>query len=171
MFEEYYKILELSNNATQDEIKKAYKKMAIKYHPDKNPDNKEEAEEKFKKVAEAYEILSNPDKYRNQQFKQNFNHGFVDPHVIFSQIFKDMNLNSGTPFGQGIHININGNGGGIPRNIVRSSSTRIENGKKIETIQETINGVTRQRVQITEMNAPNIHNIHNIQNVIFRNSR
>jgi molecular chaperone DnaJ len=58
---DYYEILEISKNANADEIKKAYRKMAIKYHPDKNPGDKV-AEEKFKEAAEAYEILSNPEK-------------------------------------------------------------------------------------------------------------
>ncbi len=58
---DYYEILQINRNASQDEIKKAYRKMALKYHPDKNPDNKQ-AEEKFKEAAEAYEVLSDPQK-------------------------------------------------------------------------------------------------------------
>lgn len=58
---DYYEILEITKSASADEIKKAYRKMAIKYHPDKNPGDKT-AEEKFKEAAEAYEILSSPDK-------------------------------------------------------------------------------------------------------------
>jgi len=58
---DYYEVLGISKGATQEEIKKAYRKLALKYHPDKNPDDKE-AENKFKEAAEAYEILSNPDK-------------------------------------------------------------------------------------------------------------
>jgi len=58
---DYYEILGISKGASADEIKKAYRKMAIKYHPDKNPDDKN-AEAKFKEAAEAYEVLSNADK-------------------------------------------------------------------------------------------------------------
>ena len=58
---DYYEVLGVGRNASADEIKKAYRKAAIKYHPDKNPGDKE-AEEKFKEAAEAYDVLSNPEK-------------------------------------------------------------------------------------------------------------
>jgi DnaJ family protein B protein 6 len=59
---EYYKVLEVSEDCDQDQIKKAYKKLALKWHPDKNPGNVKAAEEKFKEIGEAYSVLSDPDK-------------------------------------------------------------------------------------------------------------
>ena len=64
---DYYEVLGISKSATDDEIKKAYRKIAIKYHPDRNPGNKE-AEEKFKEAAEAYDVLHDPQK--RQQYDQ-----------------------------------------------------------------------------------------------------
>ena len=79
-YKDYYKILGVDKSASQDEIKKAFRKLANKYHPDKNPGNKE-AEEKFKEATEAYEVLSDADKRRNyDQFGHAaFSRGGGDP--------------------------------------------------------------------------------------------
>lgn len=59
---DYYKILQVERNAKDDDLKKAYRKLAMKWHPDKNPNNKKEAEAKFKQISEAYDVLSDPQK-------------------------------------------------------------------------------------------------------------
>ena len=84
---DYYEILGVNKNATDEELKKAFRKMAKKYHPDANPDSKKEAEAKFKEVNEAYEVLSNPQK--RQMYDQ---FGTVDPNAGFG---------GGGPFGGG----------------------------------------------------------------------
>ena len=74
-FKDYYETLEVGRNSSDDEIKKAYRKLARKYHPDVNPDNKS-AEEKFKELQEAYEVLSDGDKRRRyDQLGANWKHG------------------------------------------------------------------------------------------------
>lgn len=59
---DYYHILRVNPNASEEDLKKAYKRLAMKWHPDKNPDNKKEAEAKFKQISEAYDVLSDPHK-------------------------------------------------------------------------------------------------------------
>ncbi|MFH1411551.1 MAG: molecular chaperone DnaJ [Candidatus Omnitrophota bacterium] len=96
MAKDYYELLGISRDETEEDIKKAYRKLAVKYHPDKNPGNKE-AEEKFKEISHAYEVLSNPEKRkRYDQFGENaFQYGgsgggfggFHDPFDIFQDVF------------------------------------------------------------------------------------
>ncbi|TGU74508.1 J domain-containing protein [Geomonas terrae] len=85
---DYYEVLGLKKGASADEIKRAYRKLAVKYHPDKNPGNKE-AEERFKEINEAYAVLSDPQK--KEQFDQ---FGSTNFHQRFSQedIFRGFNV-------------------------------------------------------------------------------
>ncbi|MFA6026953.1 MAG: DnaJ domain-containing protein, partial [Ignavibacteriaceae bacterium] len=77
---DYYEILGVAKTATADEVKKAYRKIAMQFHPDRNPDNKE-AEEKFKEATEAYEVLSDVTKrQRYDQFGHSGMHGGQDFH-------------------------------------------------------------------------------------------
>src|SRR6056300_606413 len=99
---DFYEILGLSKGASADEIKKAYRKIAIKYHPDKNPDDKE-AEEKFKEAAEAYEVLSSPEKrqkydqFGHQAFSQGG--GGDGHHMNMDDIFSNFGDIFGGAFG------------------------------------------------------------------------
>ena len=144
---DYYEVLGVAKNANADEIKKAYRKAAIKYHPDKNPGDKE-AEEKFKEAAEAYDVLSTPDKRaRYDQFGHagmsgaagggaggfgGFGGGF-SMEDIFSQ-FGDI---FGGHFGGGFRTS--GSAGG--RRVNRGSDIRI---KVRLTLQEIAEGVTKK---------------------------
>uniref|UniRef100_A0A6C0H3H8 J domain-containing protein n=1 Tax=viral metagenome TaxID=1070528 RepID=A0A6C0H3H8_9ZZZZ len=146
-------ILGLEGNASPEEIKKAYKKMALKYHPDRqeqtlSDEEKKNAEEKFKQVSEAYELLMNPEKFNNFNNGPHGFGGFVDPSELFNQIFRDMNMNQGNPFSnmQGFHVNFNNPG--FNNNVMRSSSVFFINGQRIEKVSETVNGVTHEHTII-----------------------
>lgn len=135
---DYYEVLGVSKSATADEIKKAYRKLAIQYHPDKNPDNPE-AEDKFKEAAEAYEVLSNPDKKaRYDQFGHQglggnggFGGGGMNMEDIFSQF--------GDIFGGGGFGSFFGGGGG--RRTKKGTNLRV---KLKLNLQEIANGVEKK---------------------------
>src|SRR5690606_1512485 len=135
---DYYDILGISRTADQAEIKSAYRKLAIKYHPDKNPDSKE-AEEKFKEAAEAYEILSNPEKrQRYDRFGHSgggaggFGGGGMNMEDIFSQ-FGDIFGGGGSPF----ESFFGGGGQRGGRRVTKGSNLRI---KVKLTLQEIAKG-------------------------------
>lgn len=134
MKEDYYDILGVSKDASESEIKRAYRKLAIKYHPDKNPDNPE-AEEKFKQAAEAYEVLSDAEKKaRYDQFgHQAFEGGGfgggggMNMEDIFSQF--------GDIFGG---FGGFGGGGGTRRRTVRGTDMRVRVKLTLEEIAEGV---------------------------------
>ncbi len=138
---DYYDVLGVSKNASDDEMKKAYRKLAIKYHPDKNPDNPE-AEEKFKEAAEAYEVLTNPDKRARYD---RFGHdgmraggggaGGMNMDDIFSQ-FGDIFGGGGSPF----ESFFGGGGGGRSR---QRKGTNLRVKLKL-TLDEIANGVEKK---------------------------
>lgn len=165
-FDKYYKILDIKHESTKDDIKRAYKKKAMEFHPDKNPENKEEAEKKFKEVAEAYEILSNKEKYQNIPSSRNHNYSQIDPNEIFNKIFRDMNISKQGFNTGGFSFNI----GGFPTNIntsfsMQSTQVTIQNGKKIEKISKTQNGVTTTQTIITDLANGNKQIINNNLNI------
>lgn len=154
---DYYEVLGVSKDAADDQIKKAYRQAAIKFHPDKNPGNKE-AEEKFKEAAEAYDVLSNADKKaRYDQFGHAANassaSGGGDPYgggyggygggfgggFSMDDIFERFGNIFGGHFGGGGY-----GGGGAPQN--RGGDLRI---KVSLTLAEVVKGVTK-KLKITK---------------------
>ncbi|HEX7365971.1 MAG TPA: molecular chaperone DnaJ [Pelobium sp.] len=144
---DYYDILGVSKGASADEIKKAYRKMAIKYHPDKNPDDKG-AEEKFKEAAEAYEVLSNPEKkQRYDQFGHagaqggfgGYGGGSMNMEDIFSQFGDIFGGGGGSPFDSFFGGGGQSRGGG--RRVQKGTNLRI---KVKLTLEEIANGVEKK---------------------------
>ena len=165
-FKDYYKILGVEKSATKDEIKKAYRKLAMKYHPDRNPGNKA-SEEKFKEITEAHEVLSDPEKRKkydtlgaNWKQYQNTGRGFDDffsqfggrhgssrgNSFEFSGDLGDLfgNMSGFSDFFDGFFVGGRKGFGGFNR-----SSAQNQKGQDLEamlyiTLEEAYNGATKE---------------------------
>ncbi|WP_341834790.1 molecular chaperone DnaJ [Chitinophaga pollutisoli] len=152
---DFYEILGVSKTASQDEIKKAYRKVAMQFHPDRNPGNKE-AEEKFKEAAEAYEVLSDPDK--RAQYDR-FGHAGMgnrggyggSGHMNMDDIFS----NFGDIFGEDIFGSFfggggqRGGGGGRRQRGTRGSNLRVKIKLNFEEIAKGSNKKIKVKKYVT----------------------
>lgn len=137
---DYYEVLGVDKNASAEDIKKAYRKKAIQYHPDKNPGDKE-AEEKFKEAAEAYEVLSDPQKrQRYDQFGMagmqgsgGFGGGGMSMEDIFTH-FGDIFQGAGFDLGDIGEMFMGGRGGGRGQRVRRGSDMRVKVHLTLEEI-------------------------------------
>ena len=141
MKEDYYEILGVTKNASASEIKKAYRKKAIQYHPDKNPGDKT-AESNFKKAAEAYEVLSDPNK--KSKYDQ-FGHSAFDGAGGFGggggMNMDDIFSQFGDIFGSAFGSSFGGFGGGGGQRVSKGSNLRIRVKLNLD---EIINGVEKK---------------------------
>jgi molecular chaperone DnaJ len=145
MKRDYYEILEVGKNATTEELKKAYRKKAMDYHPDRNPGNKE-AEDKFKEAAEAYDVLSTPEK--RARYDQ-FGHAGVGGAASGGRYGMDFDLNTiferfgdlfGGHFGGGFSDFVSGFGGGGGR---RHQQKRVRKGSNLRvTVKLSLEEIT-----------------------------
>ncbi|SHF48378.1 molecular chaperone DnaJ [Salegentibacter echinorum] len=156
MKDDYYDILGISKNASAAEIKKAYRKMALKYHPDKNPGDTE-AEEKFKKSAEAYEVLSNEDKrarydrFGHQAFEGGAGGGGFGGGMDMDDIFSQFGDIFGGGFGGGGGFSGFGGGFGGGQRRAKGSNLRIRVNL---TLEEIANGVEKKIKVKRKVQAP-----------------
>lgn len=170
---DYYNVLKVGSNASSEDLKRAYKRLAMKWHPDKNPGNNKEAEANFKQVSEAYEILSDPhkrsiyDRYGEEGLKDMpvqkdasgktqspFKYNPKKAEDLFSEVFGSSNASSGTghsygsrgrpPYGDGPYTTDN-----MFKNFNESNSGGLRKAPPIEnklssSLEELYNGAARK---------------------------
>jgi molecular chaperone DnaJ len=160
MARDYYEVLNLSRNATKDEIKKAYRKMALKYHPDRNPGDKE-AENKFKEAAEAYAVLSDDEKRRvyDQYGSEGLKGGGFYRSYGGGMTIEDIFREFGDIFGQGFGGDMFGGFEEIfgvgSRQRARTTSKASRSGSNLKvklplTLEEIAKGATK-KIKIRRM--------------------
>jgi curved DNA-binding protein len=163
MADDYYKTLGVEKNADPEAIKKAYRKLALKYHPDRNPDNRE-AEEKFKKISEAYAVLSDPEKrkqyesFGSDQFSRRYSQEEIFRNFDLNDILRDfgfggMGGNEKVFRGAGRRSGYNFRTGGDPlRDIFGQGQSHYAAPQKGEdlhynlsiTLEESVSGVEKK---------------------------
>lgn len=176
---DFYEVLGVSPNASENEIKKAYRKLALIWHPDKNPNNQEEASVKFRQISEAYDVLSKPssrlmfDRYGSEpessrlrreeermSSRESTMFTFREPFDVFDEffgsqlpemmqpVFRDQQRSTTSNFNDFFHTEFLSNSADFSasnssngsHNFQSSTVTTINNGKKIETKKQSING-------------------------------
>ena len=144
MADKYYKLLGLDVGADDETIKKAYKKLALEYHPDKNQEPG--SAEKFKEISEAYQILTKKIEMPTQNvMPTNFN--FIDPNQLFANFFANQNMGHSL---NNIFV-VNGNFANMANISSKSVTTKIVDGHEIKIITEIINGVRHQKKIIRKL--------------------
>ena len=150
---DYYEVLGVSKGADKEEIKKSYRKMALKFHPDRNPGDKD-AEEKFKEAAEAYDVLSNDDKRRkydqfgHQAFSGSGGGGWSGGGMTVEDIFSSF----GDIFGDSVFGGFGGFGRGNTRHVNKGGNIRV----KIKlSLSEVLNGAEK-KIKINKYVACNV---------------
>ncbi|MEZ4907026.1 MAG: J domain-containing protein [Saprospiraceae bacterium] len=162
---DYYKVLEVDKNASQADIKKAYRKLARKYHPDMNPNDKE-AEKKFKQINEANEVLSNPEyRAKYDKYGENWQHGEEYEKAQQEQRRYQSNQNYGTEFsgnfGEGDDFsdffqNLFGNRAGFSNSSRGRASGKFKGGDIKAEITLSLRDVAKTHQQTFEINGKKV---------------
>jgi len=152
-----YRILGFDRKVSDDEVKKAYKKLAVKWHPDKNVDNKEEASEKFKEISQAYQqiISGNTNKIQgieaDELFRQMFNNFNFGNNMVPNNHHSFNIPNRNVHF---VNINdiLNSRNNQMPQQHFTTTTVRTVNGVTTTTIEQNINGRVLRKVVQQGMN-------------------